>query len=136
MMKDYEKMLSEAMTKISKKVSKDTRLEIPSPQIMVQGNQTIITNFVEIANVLRRDPKHLSKFLFRELATPGNVNDTRLILQGKVYRNLIEKKINDYIKEFVECDECKKLDTVIIKEKRITFLKCEACGAKETVRNI
>ena len=135
-MKNYEKMLSEAMTKISKHVSKDTRLEIPSPQIIIQGNQTIITNFIEIANSIRRDPKHIAKFLFRELAVPGNINDTRLILQSKVYRNLIEKKINDYIKEFVECKECKKLDTVLIKEKRITFLKCEACGAKETVRNI
>jgi len=50
-MKNYEKMLSEAMKKISKNISKDTRLEIPKPQIIVQGNQTIITNFIEIASL-------------------------------------------------------------------------------------
>lgn len=135
-MTDYEKMLKEATEKISKNVKEDKRLEIPVPQVLIQGNQTIIPNFVEIANVLRREPRHLAKFMFRELAKPGNINDTRLILQGKVYKQLVEKKLDEYIKEFVQCKECNKLDTVLIKEKRFVFLKCEACGAKEAVRHI
>jgi len=135
-MKSYEEMLKEAREKLPKDIVKKRRLEIPKPKVLIQGNQTFITNFDEITNVLRRDPKHLSKFLFRELATPGHAAGGRLTLQGKVYSNLIEKKINSYVKEFVYCKECDRPDTKLVKEDRITFLVCEACGARQAVRNI
>lgn len=135
-MKDYKEMLREAIEKLPEKTTNDTRLEVPRPQVTIQGNQTFITNFIEITNVIRRDPKHLSKFLFRELAKPGHIDGNRLILQGKVIGSLIEKKIDSYMKEFVICKECKKPDTHLVREERLTFLKCEACGAKQSVRNI
>lgn len=135
-MKTYEEMLKEAREKIPEEISKKERLEIPEPQIIIQGNRTFITNFLEVANTIRRDPKHLSKFLFRELAKAGHIDGNRLILQGKVQRILIEKKINTYMKEFVFCRECGKPDTHIEKGDRMYFLKCEACGAKQVIRKI
>jgi len=74
--------------------------------------------------------------LFKELATPGTIEERRLILQTKLQRGIIEKKIEDYVKEFVICKVCGKPDTHLERERRITFLKCEACGAKEPVRNV
>jgi len=135
-MKTYKEMLKEARKKISKDITQAKRLEIPSPQTNIQGNRTFITNFTEITNSIRRDPKHLSKFLFRELAKPGHIDGNRLVLQGKVIKNLIESKINSYIKEFVYCPECNRPDTHFEKEDRIIFLKCEACGAKQAIRRI
>ncbi len=135
-MKSYKEMLKEAEKKISKDITKTHRLEIPSPQVIIQGNRTYITNFTEITNSIRRDPKHLAKFLFRELAKPGHIEGSRLILQGKVIRSLVEKKIEDYVKEFVYCGECNRPDTHIEKEDRIVFMKCEACGAKQAIRRI
>jgi len=135
-MKKYEEMLKEARQSISDTTSKESRLEIPSPKSFIQGNRTFITNFIEITNSIRRDPKHLAKFLFRELAKPGHLDSNRLILQGKVISSLIKKKIDDYIKEFVYCQECKRPDTRFEKEGRIIFLKCEACGAKHVLRHI
>jgi len=135
-MKSYEEMLKEAQQKLPKDIVKKRRLEVPKPKILIQGNQTFIMNFDEITNVIRRDPKHLAKFLFRELAIPGHIDGGRLILQGKVFSNLIEKKIDSYIKEFVYCKECDRPDTKLVKEGRITFMVCEACGAKSAVRNI
>ena len=135
-MKTYKEMLKEARKKISKDVSQVKRLEIPQPQTTIQGNRTFITNFNEITNSIRRDPKHLAKFLFRELAKPGHIDGNRLVLQGKVVRSLVENKINSYIKEFVYCKECNRPDTHFEKEDRITFLKCEACGAKHAIRRI
>jgi translation initiation factor 2 subunit 2 len=70
------------------------------------------------------------------LATPGHIDGNRLILQRKVSKNLIEKKIEDYANEFVYCKECKRPDTHFEKSKRIIFLKCEACGAKQALRRI
>jgi translation initiation factor 2 subunit 2 len=135
-MKTYEQMLKEAEKKISRNISKESRLEIPSPNVVIQGNRTFITNFTDIANSIRRNPKHLAKFLFRELAKPGHENGNRLVLQGKAVKNLIQNKIDAYIKEFVICKECNRPDTHIVKEDRLTFLKCEACGAKQPLRRI
>jgi translation initiation factor 2 subunit 2 len=133
-MKTYEKMLEEARDKLPKDIVSDVRLEIPKPQATISGNQTFIVNFIEITNVIKRDPKHLSKFLFRELATPGHLDGSRLILQGKIYGSLIEKKIEAYLKEYVYCNECGKPDTHLIKQDRIYFLKCDACGARYPVK--
>ena len=135
-MKTYEQMLKEAEKKISRDSSKEGRLEIPPPNVIIQGNRTFITNFTDIANSIRRDPKHLSKFLFRELAKPGHVNGNRLILQGKAMKNLVQSKIDAYMKEFVICKECNRPDTHIVKEGRLLFLKCEACGSKQPLRRI
>ncbi|MEX2739343.1 MAG: translation initiation factor IF-2 subunit beta [Candidatus Wukongarchaeota archaeon] len=135
-MKTYEKMLKEAEKKISRDISKEGRLEIPPPNVIIQGNRTFITNFTDITNSIRRDPKHLAKFLFRELAKPGHVVGNRLVLQGKAMKNLVQNKIDAYIKEFVLCNECNRPDTNIVKEDRLIFLKCEACGAKQPLRRI
>jgi translation initiation factor 2 subunit 2 len=135
-MKTYEQMLEEATKKISKIMTKESRLEIPPPNIVIQGNRTFIINFTEIANGIRRNPKHLAKFLFRELAKPGHLDSNRLILQGKVITSLVQSKIDYYIKEFVICKECNRPDTHFEKEDRIRFIKCEACGAKHVLRRI
>ena len=135
-MKSYKEMLEEARNKISTKVAKVSRLEVPESRTEIQGNRTFIVNFIDIANSIRRDPKHLAKYLFRELAKPGHIDGNRLVLQGKVIKSLIDSKIQNYIKEFVYCPECNRPDTHFEKEERIIFLKCEACGAKHVLRRI
>ena len=117
-------------------MTKESRLEIPTPNVTIQGNRTFIINFTEIANGIRRNPKHLAKFLFRELAKPGHLDSNRLIFQGKVITSLVQSKIDYYIKEFVICKECNRPDTHFEKEDRIRFIKCEACGAKHVLRRI
>ena len=135
-MKSYEEMLKEAIQKLPERVLKESRLEVPEPSVFIEGNKTIINNFKDIVDTLRRDPKHLARFLFKELATPGIVEDRRLVLQSKLQRSIIKKKIDDYVKEFVKCKVCGKPDTHLERERRITFLKCEACGAREPARSV
>jgi len=135
-MKTYKEMLNEAIEKIPENVKKESRYEISQPQADIQGNRTFITNFIEITESMRRDPKHVSKYLSRELAMPGHLDGNRLVLQGKVMKSLIEEKIKSYINEFLYCKECNKPDTHFEKVGRIIFLKCEACGAKQVVRHI
>jgi len=135
-MKTYEEMLKEARKNIPEEILKEKRLEIPNISSFTEGNKTVVNNFQEIASIIRRDPKHLAKYLFKELATPGHIDGRRLVLQTKVYKNDIQRKIDSYVKEFVICKECKKPDTHFVKEGRIIFMKCEACGAKEPMRKI
>lgn len=102
----------------------------------IQGNKTLIKNFGEICTTLRREPSHLAKYLFRELATPGNVQGNILVLQTRLSKEIIQSKIDGYTKEFVYCKVCGEPDTKFVKEGRITFIKCEACGAKWVARVI
>lgn len=132
---DYEKLLEKAYEKLPKVKEEEERLVIPLAEIEFQGNQTIIKNFSQIAQAMRRDSKHLMKFLTKELAAPGSSND-RAIFQTKLYHKTIQQKIESYMREYVICKECKKPDTKLVKEGRITFLVCEACGAKDSVKSI
>lgn len=111
------------------------RFEMPEVRIQT-GKQTIIKNFGEIAKALRRDPKHVAKFLFKELAVPGSFNSGELVLQGKVVPSLVRQRVQEYVNEFVLCQECKRPDTSIDKNGKVSIIKCEACGAKKSVRTI
>jgi len=133
---DYETLLNKAYEKLPKVEMATDRFRIPIAETMIQGNQTIIKNFSQIAETLRRDPKHLLKYLTRELATPAGLESTRAILQSKLPQRIIQQKLESYIKEYVFCKECGQPDTQLIKEDRIIFLKCEACGAKASVKAI
>ena len=73
------------------------------------------------------------KYLLRELATPGNVDGPRLVLGRKISSSIINGKIERYVNDFVLCPVCKKPDTTLTKEDRITMIKCSACGSKNPV---
>jgi translation initiation factor 2 subunit 2 len=124
------------MEKLPKTVEKKERFEIPKVICEISGNKTVLKNFSDIIAILRRDSNHLIKFLSKELATSGSIQNGVLIFQGKIPLEILQKKINDYVKEFVYCKECGEPDTKLVKEKRIYFLICEACGAKHPVRSI
>lgn len=134
-MESYELLLDQAYDKV-KIVQKGTdRFEVPGVTGQVLGKSTIITNILPIANYLRRAVEHLAKFLQKELAASGKLDNDRLILNAKVNSAKVNEKIQAYTKEFVLCNECKKPDTSIITEKGIKFKHCEACGAKSPVRS-
>jgi translation initiation factor 2 subunit 2 len=133
---DYEKLLKKAHSQIPEVVSKRERLELPRISHSVIGMRTIIHNFKEIAEALNRDPRHLLKFLTREMATAATMQESRVIFQGKFFRETFERLIQRYMEQFVICPVCKRPDTKIVKEKRLSFLVCEACGAKSSVRQL
>lgn len=131
---DYEKLLKEAIQKVRKPISRE-RFKFPSIELEFYSNKTIIKNFSKIASTLRRDEKHISKFLMNELASPGHAEGGQLVLLSKLSREIIEKKVETYIKEYVTCKVCGEPDTKLLRENRILFVKCEACGAKYSVRS-
>lgn len=120
MLEDVRKNLPEA-------VFLKERFEIPKVVGHIQGNRTILTNFNQIASLLRRDVLHLLKFVLKELATPGEIKKSgALILGTKVPASRINDKIRQYANEFVLCLECGKPDTQIVKEGELTYMKCTA----------
>ncbi|MEM7825172.1 MAG: translation initiation factor IF-2 subunit beta [Candidatus Aenigmatarchaeota archaeon] len=133
---DYNELLKKGMESMPKRDLNKDRFQIPEVICEIQGNKTFIKNFGDICSVLRRETLHVSKYLFKELATPGNVQENTLILQTRLSKEIIQRKIEDYTKEFVYCKVCGEPDTKFVKEGRMTFLECEACGAKWIARVI
>ncbi|MBU2616634.1 MAG: translation initiation factor IF-2 subunit beta [Nanoarchaeota archaeon] len=133
----YEELLEEAYSKVKKTEDTGERFEIPKVEGYFEGKKTIISNFTQIASHIRRNPEHFQKFLLKELASAGQKEGDRFILNIKVPSTKINQKIEEYVNEFVLCKECKKPDTELTKEpaSRITFIKCLACGAKHSVRS-
>jgi len=134
-MENYEKLLDEAYKKTKQIDVSGERFEIPKIEGHFQGKKTVLSNFFQIASHLRRKPEHFQKFILKELAAYGQKEGDRLILNIKVPSAKINSKIEQYVNEFVLCKECKKPDTQIMKEGRLTFLHCLACGAKHPIRS-
>jgi len=133
-MENYEKLLERAKANLPEIKQTTERFELPKVTGHIQGNKTVISNFSMIAKTLNRDQNHLLKYLLKELASPGSIDGPRLILGRKISSSLINAKIEQYTNEFVLCPVCKKPDTILKKEERITMMKCTACGAKNPVR--
>jgi translation initiation factor 2 subunit 2 len=130
---NYYKMLERAFEKLPEQINESNRFQIPRAIVRQQGRRTYIMNFKEIADELRRAPEHLMKFLLGETATRGNYDGTRAIFQGKFTPDSIRNLIEIYTNKYVICPVCNRPDTHLVKERRLIFLQCEACGARSSI---
>ena len=133
---NYDDLLKRALAQIPQVSEKRERLELPRFYMNTVGMRTIISNFKEISDALDRDPQHVIKFLTREMATAATFNDSRAIFQGKFQRDSFERLLQRYLEGYVICPVCKRPDTKIVKEKRLSFLVCNACGAKSSIKQL
>lgn len=133
---DYEQLLGRARSQFPDVAVKSERLEIPRLSYAKIGMRTVIYNFKEIADALDRDPQHLLKFLSGEMATAATVQGSRVIFQGKFSEDTFGRLIQRYLDNYVVCPVCKRPDTKLIKEKRLFFLVCQACGAKSSIKQL
>jgi translation initiation factor 2 subunit 2 len=133
---NYKEMLKRARTQLPQEVFEHKRFELPKPHGSTIGMRTVIHNYKEICDALNRDPRHMLKFLSREMATAGTTDGTRAVFQGKFRRDTLEHLIKRYVDAFVMCPVCKRPDTKIVKERRLSFLICEACGARSSVKSV
>ena len=130
---DYDSMLERGMKNLPEKRENTERFEIPKAEIMTMGKLTIIKNFSEITGKLRRDEKHMAKYLFKELGIPGSVSGQELKLQGKTNERQVNQRIDEYAAKYVACSSCGKYDTNMTKEGKLYIIKCEVCGNKHSI---
>lgn len=132
---EYEKLLKRISDKIiDGKKDSGKRFEIPTPDIMWQGNRTFLRNFAEFPKVFRRDAGKLLQYLSKEFATPAEIAGDKAIFVGKRAPQDFQLLLQRYVKDYLECPTCKIPDTRIEKVNRLTFLVCEACGAKSIIK--
>ena len=129
----YESLLDRALSKITSSGGSGERFELPIAQVQVIGARTIILNFSEIVDRLNRDPHHVLKYLAKEMATAGSYEGGRGYFQGKFSRETINRLIGVYSNRFVICPVCHRPDTKVVRQERLSFLVCEACGARSSI---
>lgn len=133
---DYNELLKRAHGQLPPEIFEHKRFEIPRVKSGTIGMRTYIVNFKDLADALNRSPLHLLRYMSREMATAGSLDGARAIFQGKFKSDTLDSLVQHYAQEFVVCPVCKRPDTKIVKEKRFSFLTCEACGAKSSARSI
>ncbi len=132
---DYEKLLKRIQDKISeKKTDSGERFELPSPDVMWEGQRTILRNFTDFSKKMRRDPEKVLQYLSKEFATPAERSGEKAIFVGRREPHDFVSLLQIYVKDYLECPTCKSPDTKIERENRISFLVCEACGAKSSLK--
>jgi translation initiation factor aIF-2, beta subunit, putative len=130
---DYLSLLDRAKEELPETVEDHERFSVPEADVLQEGKITVVRNFIDISEALRRDPQHVLQFLLRELGTPGNIESRRVVFKAKLSPAQIADRIQNYTDTFVMCSECGLPDTHMLKEGRTLILECEACGAKRPV---
>lgn len=132
----YEQLLGRAKQALPQALSSGERFQVPAPDIAFEGKTSILRNFEDIVQVIRRDPDMVLTYLLREFGTAGTVEGRRVIFKSKVTAPQVEERIASYVDAYVLCQECGRPDTRLVKEGRIAMLECDACGARRPVKAV
>jgi translation initiation factor 2 subunit 2 len=133
MEKDYKTMLNRAYKNLPEVMVEQDRFQLPRAIVTRQGRRSVIQNFKEIAERLQRPPEHILKFLLRETATRGNFDGDKVVFQGRFNADSIRNLVEIYTNKYVICPVCGRPDTHVIRDKRLSFLQCDACGARSSI---
>ena len=131
----YEKLLKRIDGERSKNSAEiDSRFELPPVDVMWEGQRTYLRNFSDFPKILRRDSAKLLQYLSKEFAVPAErIGDSAMFI-GRRDPDDFTRLLKIYVNDYIMCPTCKSPDTRTEKDKRISFLICEACGAKSTIK--
>lgn len=108
------------------------------PQVLREGTKkTVFVNFMDLCKTMHRQPEHVMMFLLAEMGTSGSLDgQQRLVVKGRFAPKNFEGILRRYVNEYVICNGCKSPDTILSKENRLFFLRCEQCGSSRSVAPI
>eukprot|EP00262_Sarcandra_glabra_P009217 TRINITY_DN23297_c0_g1_i1.p1 TRINITY_DN23297_c0_g1~~TRINITY_DN23297_c0_g1_i1.p1 ORF type:complete len:270 (-),score=62.65 TRINITY_DN23297_c0_g1_i1:187-996(-) len=108
------------------------------PQVLREGTKkTVFVNFMDLCKTMHRQPEHVMNFLLAEMGTSGSLDgQQRLVVKGRFAPKNFEGILRRYVNEYVICNGCKSPDTILSKENRLFFLRCEQCGCSRSVAPI
>jgi len=133
-MKSYEEMLEEALKKLPEVVISSDRYALPEIEVRYEKNKTYILNIKEILFKIKRDEKDFKGDFSRIIGIPVKFEKNYMVINGVINKEVLKKKLEEYVKNFVICEVCGKPETRIVIENGIKYLKCDACGYKKLLR--
>lgn len=132
---NYEKLLKRLQDKTGNQTKRSvSRLELPAPEVFWVGNKTILRNFMDFPKAMRRDSEKVLLYLAKEFGSSAYIAGEKAIFVGKQDHGAFTSLFDRYMKEFVFCPVCGSPDTKIERVKRLSFLVCEACGARSSMK--
>ena len=133
----YESLLERLQAKTVNQTKRSvSRIELPAPQVMWVGNKTIFRNFTDFPKVFRRDPEKVLLYIAKEFGSAAYIAGEKGIFVGKKEPSAFMSLFERYMKDYVVCPVCNSPDTKIERVKRLSFLVCEACGARSSIKGI
>src|SRR4030067_900594 len=122
----YDALLQRAKKALPDALSSGERFQIPEADIVVEGKTTILRNFLDIAEAIRRDPTMVLTYLLRELGTAGAQDGRRAVFEGKGRAPpLVEGKVYELMIQ----DIGKKGDGIANLDRYIIYVPGTAKGA-------
>ena len=118
-------------------------MNISKPDVKYENRKTFWLNYGKNCSQINRSPNQLKLFIEKELAVETSINEkNNLILRGKYNFNLIASTYKKYIKNYVQCNTCKSIQTEIVRNSsnRLDYLKClnpkcNTCNVVMKVKN-
>lgn len=133
--KEYLQLLDRLHSKLPEKVQKQGIQALPNLIILNIGTTTVIRNFKEYCDRLRREDKLCMKYLLKELGVAGTIESNgQLMIQGKFSSSVINTLMERFIKMYVRCPTCGSIDTILKKDRNVWYISCLACGAQTSVK--
>jgi len=129
----YEELLQRFYTNLG--VVEKKKLSVKLPQMLSDGpRKSILVNFKEICDGLKRPYDHVISFIATELGTEAFMDGRqRLVMRGRWRPANMENVLRRYVQTYVICTVCKSPDTVLEKENRLFFVKCSNCKSRPSV---
>ena len=127
---EYDDMLDRAIDETPDIEERESRFEVPDPEIRQEGNVTVVENFQALVDRLNRSESALLRYLQEELGTAAAIDESgRARLTGGFKRRRVAAAVDEYTRGHVICSECGLPDTRIVDQNGADMLKCDACGA-------
>ncbi|KAI3892617.1 hypothetical protein MKX03_027948 [Papaver bracteatum] len=136
---EYEELLSRVFNILREnnpELAGDRRRTVMRPpQVLREGTKkTVFVNFMDLC---KTQPEHVMNFLLAEMGTSGSLDgQQRLVVKGRFAPKNFEGILQRYVNEYVICNGCKSPDTILSKENKLFFLRCEQCGSGRSVAPI
>lgn len=115
------------------------RDQVPMPLIEKQGSKkTVLKNFAELCGAIHREMDDVKDYIEKNLTTHSSIdqNNCLIIKITNVKQQQVESLFSQYIAQYVRCNMCHRIDTVVKKDaaSRLLTLHCNKCHAERSVQ--
>lgn len=129
-----EQLLDRLYEKLDQCQNNTNKLYITRLKVSSANRKTFIQKFEEMCTKLNRPVNDVKQFFEEELSTSTTIDSSgNMIVTGLFKQEGVDKILSNYIKQYVQCSECKSCNTVINKESKITFINCSKCLSKKAL---
>ncbi len=135
----YDEMLTRLYAQMEpNSISKRVRLQPPKLSL-IGSKRTGWSNFESTAEMIKRDPQHVSSFVENELGTTvSHAKEGLLVIKGRFRTNQMESILKKYVERYVKCKTCHSYNTNLVRNQitRLTSQQCDDCRSEWIVENI